>query len=48
MKDFLPHECNLLENFDLKGGGPRTMTRPESTKGVVVGDGGSGVEIENH
>ena len=40
MEHRLPQGCNLLENLDLKGDGPHTVTRPEPVEGVVVGDGG--------
>ena len=45
MKDLLPHGHYLLEQFDLKGGGPCTVTHPEPMKGFMVGDGGGEVEI---
>ena len=48
MKELLPHGCNLLEQFDLKGVGLYTVTRPEPMKGVVVGDGDGEVAIDNH
>ena len=44
----LPQVRNLLNQLDLRGGGPRTTTRPESVEGVVVGDGGGEAAIENH
>ena len=39
MEERLPHGRNLLKQFDLEGGGPRTATLPEPMEGVVVGDG---------
>ena len=37
----LPHHGNeLMKQFDLKGGGPRTATHTGPIKGVVVGDEG--------
>ena len=48
VKDLLPHGRNLLEQFYLEGGGPCTATCPEPMKGVVVGDEGSEVVIDNH
>ena len=47
MEDLLPHGRNLLNQFYLKGGGPRTATRPEPMEGVVVGVGGGEAEIDN-
>ena len=40
LEDLLPHERCLLEQFDLKGGGPCSSTQPETMKGIVVGYGG--------
>ena len=48
MEHFLPQERNLLEQFDLKSGGPRTANQPEPVEGVVVGDEGGEAAIENH
>ena len=48
MEDHLPQGCNLLNNFEFKGGGPRTATHPKSVEEVVVGDGGGEAAIENH
>ena len=48
VKYLLHHGHNLLEQFDLEGGGTRTSTRLEPMKRVFVGDGGGEVAIENH
>ena len=47
MEERLPHGRNLLKQFDLEGGGPRTATLPEPMEGVVVGDGGGEAAIKN-
>ena len=48
MKYRLPQGRNLLDQLDLKGGGPCTETRPEAVEKSVVGDGSSEAVIENH
>ena len=48
MEYHLPQGRNLLEQIYLKGGGPLTATRTEPVKGVVVGDCGGEVAVENH
>ena len=40
--------CLPPKQLDLKGGGNRTATRPESMEGVVIGDGSRESEIDNH
>ena len=37
-----------MNHFNIEGGGPCIATRPEPMKGVIVGDGGSEAEIDNH
>ena len=48
MEDRLPQGCNLLKQIELEGGGPCTVTHPESMEEVVVGDVGGEVVIKNH
>ena len=48
MEDRLPQVRNLLNQIELQGGGPRTVTHPESVEEVVVGDGDDKAAIENH
>ena len=48
MDHCLPQGRNLMEQLELKGGGPCTATCLEPVEGVVVGDGGVKAAIENH
>ena len=48
MEDRLPQGRNLPKQLDLKGGGRRTATYPESVEEVVVGDGNHRHRLPNH
>ena len=48
VEDLLPHGRNLLEQFDIGGGGSHTVTSPESIERVGVSDGGVEAAIENY
>ena len=47
MENCLAQVRNLLNQLELKGDGPRIVTRPESVEEVVVGDGDGEAEIDN-
>ena len=48
MEDHFPPGRNLLNQLEIKGGRPRTATRPEYVEKFVVGNGDSEAAIENH